>query len=271
MNEGSITSKWERPDFRWFSNFEREWRNIDNEGKTDFRLKRVCFNIKHTCLELKIQSDSARFPSGVQPRVSSVHIQTAINHVSLVHGVNFHAEAKKTFTLSTLRWTTKLSSHSYRAHTHTHTVQKQCWMKLDVWPKQTDESLPVQMWVRVHEDRLCLSTPQSLLWSWGIPWEHLHLWTRTKPCQSNNTHWSRFSGLLRGKKVAKRQSCEIKTGSVIVILIQNYHSNLILIASIILLILSWAGLVTPWEKCQCHHWWQVLAFFRHWVLNSWAK
>lgn len=124
MNEGSITSKWERPDFRWFSNFEREWRNIDNEGKTDFRLKRVCFNIKHTCLELKIQSDSARFPSGVQPRVSSVHIQTAINHVSLVHGVNFHAEAKKTFTLSTLRWTTKLSSHSYRAHTHTHTPSR---------------------------------------------------------------------------------------------------------------------------------------------------
>lgn len=43
------------------------------------------------------------------------------------------------------------------------------------------------MWVRVRLRRLCLSTPQSQLWSWGIPWGRPLLWTR---------EWSEHVGLL---------------------------------------------------------------------------
>lgn len=74
-----------------------------------------------------------------------------------------------------------------------------CWVKLDVWLKQTYESLLVWMWVRVCWESVSLSTPQSPLWSWGIPREHPLLWTTPTTEQGSldaASGWTLLTGVL---------------------------------------------------------------------------
>lgn len=166
-----------------------------NEGKTDFRLRRVCFNIKHTSTELREQSEPDWFPSDVQTRVVSTQRRVQPTPVSL-HGVNFHTQAKK-IQAHCPHWDKQQGSHLIcTEHTHTHTLSrsKAEWSWVSQWSGQTSLFVSGSEFIRtasvLHSHCFGLEVFHESIFACG--WDREH-----------NT------GLLKERWSCQRRNCQL--------------------------------------------------------------